>query len=127
MNEITVITPPDVLHNDALSILFISLSANNKAIVNEILQNSDMHMNVYIYESDFDDFEWVIRLIKSVDFVFIDLDNCDPITRLFASHIIAQPHSFYLTNDSTIPYNLISKNKVYDFMWLENLTRGNNE
>jgi hypothetical protein len=57
----------------------------------------------------------------------MDVDNCDTATRAFTSHIIAQPCTFYLTNDGLTPYNIISKNRVFDVSWLENILRGNNE
>jgi hypothetical protein len=49
--------------------------------------------------------------------------------KVFSSHVIAQGNTFYLTNDNATPYNLISKNRIYDFVWLENLLidRGKNE
>jgi hypothetical protein len=127
MNDIVLITPPDVLNNDAQSIMILCASENSKKIINEILTSSDVHLNLYWYESRFDNIEWVINLIKKVNIVFIDIDNCDSDMRTFLSHIIAQPNTFYLTNDGVTPYNLISKNRVYDFVWLENFVRGTNE
>lgn len=96
-------------------------------MLNDMLSGTQIHLNLYLYESMFDDIGWVINLIKKVDVAFIDVDNCDSNTRTFLSHFIAQPNTFYLTTDGTIPYNLISKNMVYDFSLLENIIRGTNE
>lgn len=127
MNEISLITPPDILNNDAYSILVVCPSGDKKQMLNDILSESKIHLNLYLYESMFDDVAWIINLIKKVDIVFIDVDNCDNNVRTFLSHFIAQPNTFYLTNDGTTPYNLISKNRVYDFLLLENIIRGTNE
>lgn len=127
MNDIVLITPPDVLNNDAYSMLIVCPTAESLNIINTVLSNSQMHLNLYWYESKFDNVEWIINLIKKVDIVFVDVDNCDSEVRTFLSHFIAQPNTFYLTRDNTTPYNLISKNRVYDFVWLENFVRGTNE
>ena len=130
MNEITIITPPDILYNDTRSILLITPSTNTKKIVQDILKQSLEAVNVYLYEPDLEtNIEWLLSLVKIVDATILDLDNCDINTRVFASHFIAQPNTFYLTNDGVTPYNLISKNRIYDFTWLEILltNRGYNE
>lgn len=127
MNDITLITPPDVLNNDAYSMLIICPSEEYKILINNILSESNMHLNLYWYESRFDSIDWIINLLKKMDVVFVDVDNSDNEVRMFLSHIIAQPNTFYLTRDNNTPYNLISKNRVYDFVWLENFVRGTNE
>lgn len=127
MNDISLITPPDILNNDAYSILIVCPSADKKQMINDILSTSNMYLNLYLYESSFDDISWLVGLIKQVDVAFIDVDNCDSSVRTFLSHFIAQPNTFYLTNDNVTPYNLISKNRVYDFLLLEKIIRGTNE
>lgn len=127
MNDITLITPPDVLNNDAYSMLIVCPSEEYKILINNILSESNIHLNLYWYESRFDSIDWIINLLKKMDVVFVDVDNCDSEVRTFLSHIIAQPITFYLTRDNNTPYNLISKNRVYDFVWLENFVRGTNE
>lgn len=130
MNDITIITPPDILYNDTRSILLITPSANTKKIIQDILKQSVEAVNVYLYEPDLEtNIEWLLSLVKIVDITIFELDNCDINTRVFASHFIAQSNTFYLTNDGITPYNLISKNRIYDFTWLENLltNRGYNE
>jgi hypothetical protein len=131
MNDITIITPPDMLYGDTRSILLINPSITTKQYIQTVLKNSNESINVYLYDSDDEaaNIEWMICLVKMVNICIIDLDNCDIKTKTFASHIIAQSNTFYLTNDSTTPYNLISKNRIYDFTWLENMliNRGTHE
>ena len=130
MNDITIITPPDILYNDTRSILLITPSSNTKKIIQDILKQSIEAVNVYLYEPDLEtNIEWLLNLVKIVDVTIFEIDNCDLNTRVFASHFIAQSNTFYLTNDGVTPYNLISKNRIYDFTWLENLltNRGYNE
>jgi hypothetical protein len=130
MNDITLITPPDFLLNDSYGILLICPSNTVKDQLNHILINSDVSINLMIYENNtFDnDIDWLLKSVKIADCVIIDVDNCDALVRHFASHIISQPHTFYLTNDVLMPYNLISNSRVFDFTWLENfINRGKNE
>jgi len=131
MNDIALITPPDFLYNDSYAILLICPSSLSKDMMNNILLNTVVPLNVMVYETPTDgisNIEWLLNAAKIADSVFLDLDNCDPMVRQFASHFIAQSKTFYLTNDNITPYNLISKSRVYDFGWLETLiNRGKNE
>lgn len=131
MNDIALITPPDFLYNDSYTILLVCPSKESKEILNNILLQTTVPLNVMVYETPADNFhqiEWLLSAVKMSDCVFLDLDNCDTMVRQFASHIIAQTKTFYLTKDDITPYNLISKSRIYDFTWLENfLIRGKNE
>jgi hypothetical protein len=127
MTDITIITPPDLLLNDAYSILLIHPSHTLKAQIQDILQDSYTPINVFLYEGIDESLVWLLQLVKTVDVCILDVDNCDPLTRAFASHIIAQPSTFYLTNDGVTPYNIISKNRVFDLNWLQHILRGNDE
>ena len=48
------------------------------------------------------------------DVTVIDIDNCDPTTKLFVTFLLAQPNTHYITNDEITPYGLISKNRIYN-------------
>jgi hypothetical protein len=130
MNDIALITPPDFLYNDSFSVLLVCPSSNSKDMLNNILLHTEIPLNVMIYETPEDglhELEWLLNAVKISDCVFVDVDNCDPLVRQFACHIIAQNKTFYLTNDAVTPYNLISRSRVYDFAWLETLlNRGKN-
>jgi hypothetical protein len=129
MNEITIITPPDLLHNDVFRLLVIFPNEVFKKDLHDILTSMDISLNVFLYENSFEpNLEWLLALVKSSDAIVIDIDNCDALTKVFVSHIIAQPKTFYLTADNFTPYNLLSKNRIYDLSWLQNIfDRGNNE
>jgi len=72
-------------------------------------------LNVFIYDNDDNDIGWLLGIAVQVDSIIIDVDNCDPITQKFITFLIAQPNNvYYITNDETTPYNLISKNRIYN-------------
>jgi|TARA_B100001093_G_C26745243_1_gene978553 hypothetical protein len=133
MNNITIITPPDVLLNDTLSILLICPTEHLKEMLQQSIDHLTIDLNIFLFETWFDEHEipWLLSISqqKNIKSTIIDLDNCNPAVRKFSSYFIAQPDTFYLTNDSVTPYNLISNNKVYDLQWLNNILidRGNNE
>lgn len=128
MNDVTIITPPDVLINDSYAILLINPNAQMRVRLQEALADIDYPVNVFLYDGSESDLEWVLRLVKQVDLIIIDIDGCDYDLRHFVSYIVANPKTFYLTSDNVTPYNLLSKNRIYDLAWIEQLLkRGNYE
>ena len=51
---------------------------------------------------------------KNSNITVIDIDNCDPTTKLFITFLLAQPNTHYITNDELTPYGLISKNRIWN-------------
>lgn len=129
MNDIVLITPPDVLYNDTYSLLIITPSISVKNSLHDILKNTQMPVNVYLYSEVDQDIAWLCNMIKIADITIFDLDNAIDTVKEFSSYIIAQSKTFYLTQNQNLHYNLISKNRIYDFAWLENIlsNRGKNE
>jgi hypothetical protein len=114
LGKITVITPPDKLFNMSLSYLLVKPSIQVKEQFQAILSHSIDDLNVFIFDQEEHDIGWLLSIAQQVDVVILDLDNCDPITRSFASFLLAQPNTHYITNDEITPYNLISKNRIYN-------------
>ena len=114
LGKITVITPPDKLFNLTLSYLLVNPSAVIKQQFQTILSHSIDDLNVFIYDQEETDVSWLLSVAQQVDCVIIDVDNCGPITRQFITFMIAQPNAHYITKDELTPYNLISKNRIFD-------------
>ncbi len=129
MNDVTIITPPDVLFNDCYAILLINPNAQIRSRVQEILSEINFPVNVFLYDSnESNDIQWLIAILKQADVTILDIDSCDYDLKFFVTYFISNPKTFYLTNDNVTPYTLISKNRIYDLSWIENLLkRGNNE
>jgi hypothetical protein len=120
MTKINVITPPDVLHNQALSFLLIQPSDEVRNQFQRLLANFDKAINIYLYESQKDETEyaWLLNLSKMVDYTIIDIDNLNPVEHRLASYFVSLPNTFYLTNDELTPYNMLSVNRIYNLDWL---------
>jgi len=118
LGKITVITPPDKLFNMTLSYLLVKPSIHVKQQFQAILSQSIDDVNVFVYDSDEVDISWLLSTAHHVDVVIIDVDNCDTVTRQFITFMLAQPNVHYITNDEITPYNLISKNRIFDLDWI---------
>lgn len=114
LGKITVITPPDKLFNLAISYLLVCPSQHINQQFQAILSKSIDDLNVFIYSPEETDIGWLLSVAQQVDCVIIDVDNCDPITKKFVTFMLAQPNVHYITSDETTPYNLISKNRIWD-------------
>jgi len=115
LGKITLITPPDKLFNMNLSYLLIKPSTHIKQQFQTILSQSIDDLNIFIYDNEDNDIGWMLSIAVQVDCIIIDIDNCDPVTQKFITFLIAQPNNvYYITNDENTPYNLISKNRIYN-------------
>ncbi len=114
LGKITVITPPDKLFNLNLSYLLVKPSNTVKQQFQTILSKSIDDLNIFIYDEEETDISWLLSVAQQVDVVIIDVDHCDPTTKSFVTFMLAQPNVHYITKDETTPYNLISKNRIWD-------------
>jgi hypothetical protein len=114
LGKITLITPPDKLFNLTLSYLLVKPSLNAKQQFQAILSRSVDDINVFIFDEQEHDIDWLLSVAGNVDVIVVDIDNCDPTTKLFVTFLLAQPNTHYITTDDTTPYNLISKNRIYN-------------
>ena len=118
LGKITLITPPDKLFNMNLSYLLIKPSTQVKEQFQIILSQILEDVNVFVYDEDDHDIGWLLSIAQQVEVIIIDVDNCDAITSQFITFLLAHPNSYYITNDDTIPYKLISKNRIYNLDWI---------
>lgn len=114
LGKITLITPPDKLFNMNLSYLLVKPSNFIKQQFQTILSRSMDDLNVFMYDEQETDVSWMLSVAQQVDIVIVDIDNCDTVTQKFVTFLLAQPNTHYITRDETTPYNLISKNRIWD-------------
>lgn len=121
MHKINLITPPDKLFNNNFSFLLIYPSNSVKEQFQNAIATVDYPFNVYFYEADnlSHDADWLLSMAKIVDIVIFDIDNAEPEIRNLASYLIANPNTYWLTNDSKSFYNKLSVNKVYNLDFIQ--------
>jgi hypothetical protein len=84
-------------------------------------------INVYIYDDKESDVTWMLNASNNVDCVILDIDNCDSITKNFISFLLAKPNVYYLTTDEITPWNLISRNRIFDMDWILEVIKNSGE
>lgn len=127
LGKINLITPPDKLFNLNPGYLLIKPSTKVKMQFQQLLSQSDDDLNVYVYDQDESNIEWMLSVSQQADFIIIDIDNCDAITKQFVSFLLAQPNSYYLTTDELTPWHLISRNRIYNLDWILEALKGEND
>jgi hypothetical protein len=118
LGKINLITPPDKLFNLNLGYLLVKPSLYVKQQFQTILSHNIEEINVFMYDDAEHDIDWLLSVANQCDVTIIDVDNCDPTTKLFITYLLAQPNSHYITNDEITPYSLISKNRIYNLDWI---------
>lgn len=124
LGKINLITPPDKLYNTSISYLLVKPSTKIKLQFQNMLSGIDEDINVYVFDDSETDIDWLLGVSQVVDFVIIDVDNCDPTTKLFVALLLTQPNAHYMTSDEITPYNLVSRNRIYNFDWLNEVLDG---
>ena len=118
LGKINLITPLDTLFNLNPGYLLVKPSTKVKMQFQTLLSACPDDINVYVYDTDEVDIAWMLNAANNSDFVIIDIDNCDEITKNFVSFILAQPNAYYMTNDELTPWNLISRNRIFNLDWI---------
>jgi hypothetical protein len=127
LGKINLITPPDKLFNLNPGYLLIKPSTKVKMQFQQLLSQSIDDLNVYMYDTDEVDIEWMLSVSQQADFIIIDIDNCDSITKQFVSFLLAQPNTHYLTSDEITPWHLISRNRIYNLDWILDALKASND
>lgn len=118
LGKINLITPPDKLYNSNISYLLVKPSTKVKLNFQNMCSELDEDINVYVFDEIESDIDWLLGTSQIVDFVIIDIDNCDQLTKLFVPLMLTQPNAHYMTTDEITPYNLVSRNRIYNFDWI---------
>lgn len=111
--KINLITPPDNLFNFNPGYLIVKPSPALKLQVKNLFRDSEEDINVFVFDEDDTDLQWLLACSRSSDIIIIDIDHCDEMTKNFISFMLIHPRAFYITNDDDSPWSLISKNRIF--------------
>jgi hypothetical protein len=114
LGKLNLITPPDKLFNQNINYLLIKPSTEIKIQFQQILSQLIDDINVFIFDEKENDMDWMLSVAHQCDAVIIDIDNCDLVTKNFVSYLLSMPYCHYITTDELTPWNLISKNRIYN-------------
>jgi len=128
VTKINLITPPDKLYGDAISLLLVFPSKELQAqIQEEVFSVSTEFLNVYIFNKEqytLTDVDWLLAVFNLCQIVVIDVDQCPSYVRDLASYMIAKPKTYWLTNATDIVYTTISSNRIYNISTLSSALGG---
>ena len=121
MPDVTLVSPPDILTNNELSILLIYPQNNIKNQLQTILLEINVPVVVYLYEPPIElgDPDWLLTMFRTADIVVMDIDNSESKTRDLASYFVSFDKTLWLTNGGGSYYNKLSVNRVYDLNYLK--------
>lgn len=113
--KINLITAPDILFNKSKSLLLIQPNYDIKKGLEEYLRNDTENINIYVYNESTYDIKWLLEVSHLVSMIIIDIDNVNNQVYNFISYLLSLPNTWYKTNNTQIPWDLINKNKFFDF------------
>lgn len=121
MPKLNLITPPDKLFNDCVSILLIYPSNEIKDELQDHIKLQDKDVNVYMYQQEEheQDHDWLLSVCRMVDYVIFDIDNSSPDVRMLASYIVSKSNTYWLTNAVNPVYTLLSVKQIYNLDFLK--------
>lgn len=124
MTKINLITAPDKIYNEDLSILLVNPSDELKEEFNKLLESSNIDtLNLYYFaESEDNNQEWLLDVINFVNYIILDVDQCYD-TKWLVGYILNNSKTYWLTKQSNMLYNTINNNRVYALDWIENVLK----
>jgi len=113
MTDLLLITTPDKVYNQNEDILLICPTKRTKAQFENILATTDKPYNIYIFNTEDEDIDWLLEVHRFCKFVIADLDNFSPICKQIESYLVSFSNTFWLTKGTYSVYNKISNNRIY--------------
>jgi len=119
--KLNLITPPDKLFNDCITITMIYPSAALKDEMQAVLHTQETDINVYVYELDEHEqnLDWLLSVCRMSDYVILDLDNSSQQVRMLASYLISKSNTYWLTNSPNSVYTMLSVKQIYNLDFLK--------
>ena len=125
MKKINIITPPDILFNDAYTMLLVYPSKPlQEELQDTFLSSTKMDVNVYYFDQanyTKQDVDWLLNIFKMSELTIVDVDNTAPWAKDLLGYMIAKTKTYWLTNGQDSVYNSLSNNKVYNLDFMSNI------
>jgi len=117
MSRINLITAPDRLYNDNVSVLLINPSDAVKLDFNRAVLNLNKDINLYLYETSALNDEWLITVSNTVDHIVLDISHTGKDFWLLG-YLLSKPYTHYISVQDPNSYHLLNANRIYDFIAL---------
>ena len=118
--KINLITPPDKLNNYNLTFALIYPTDDTKSQFQNLIENFDKNLNVYMYEQSDSEMEikWLLDIVHRSNYVILDIDNFPPKHIDIVSYLLGYSNVFWLTKGEHLVYNTLSTNRIYNLDWM---------
>jgi hypothetical protein len=113
MSKIKIITAPDKVFDQALSITVVCPGEALKASLQNYLTSTDLDINIYLHDTE--NIEWLLTVARMSNYILIDIDNCDIYTSHFLGYLLTLPNTYYKCEHMKVKWDLLNKNRFYDF------------
>lgn len=117
MSDIKLITPPDKVYDRSFSILLVTASDAVKFQLQQILQESKLYYNIYIYDinttTEEKYYDWLFDVHLIADVTIVEFDNMPEDLKCIESYLISFPNTYWITQGENILYSKISSNRIY--------------
>lgn len=110
---INLITSPDKLFNNDTSLLLVNPNTALKESFNELAKDLNGPVNLYLFENQEYEIQWLLDVCQSVNYIVLDIDNTKN-NHWIIGHILDFGKTFYLTNTPESVYNIINNNRIYE-------------
>ena len=118
--KINLITPPDKLDNYHLTFSLVYPSNDTKSQFQNLIENFQETLNVYIYEQldNEQEINWLLDVVHRSNYVILDIDNFATRHNDIISYLLGHSNVFWLTKGENSVYNSVSKNRIYNLDWM---------
>lgn len=113
--KISIITAPDIIFNQAHTLLLVQPAQDLRIAAEQYCMSKECSINAYIFTDTDTDIRWLLTVAKIVDYVIVDMDNCNQCVTHFMSYLLSIPNTYYRTTHEVAPWKLINQNRFYDF------------
>ena len=114
-NKIKIITAPDVIFDQATTILAVCPDEDLKKNLETYVSTAESNLNIYLYEGHEQEIQWLLTIAKMADIILLDIDNASEDVTHFLSYIISIPTTYYRCNHKNVPWDLLNQNRFFDF------------
>lgn len=119
MAKISLISPPDKLHNNSLAINVINATQEEKENLSHYLTKQELEkdLNIFVYSNESNP-TWLLDVVNGKNSTYINLDNTVDISVNYTSYMLSLSNVYYSsTNKNTLEaYSLINQNAVEDVL-----------
>jgi len=121
--KVNLITPPDKLLNRNPSYLLVAPSDRIKQDFNDVVKGMDQDINLYYWEENELDVQWLVDVANIVDTIILDADNVVQ-NEWIIGYLLGFNKTYYLTTNEKRVYNNICMNRIYDLSFINKHSGG---